>query len=153
MERWIYQPGSLHAQTTTFIDRDGIERAHYTESRSDDGLALPVAQYIEILNKARRPGSPEFALYTWEEIAPQLRAAQDGAYVAPWKEITEERFHDMLNVLPPERWERVRGVSIFRMSERTCGDITSHFAQRGQRYFEGSFRVTPYDELLATLPA
>ena len=52
-------------------------------------------------------------------------------------EVTEERFDEMLNVLPPINWVRsAAGETSFKMIERTYGNITTIFARIGNRYFE-----------------
>lgn len=50
-------------------------------------------------------------------------------------EVTEERFMDALNVLPPVGWTTRNGVESFRISERLWGNITDIYARRGDRYF------------------
>lgn len=56
---------------------------------------------------------------------------------APAKEITEERYQDMLEVLPPCKWTSpARGCSVFHVSERLSKNIVSWFVQVGSRFFE-----------------
>lgn len=50
-------------------------------------------------------------------------------------EITEERFNDALNVLPPVGWTTRQGVESFRISERIWGNLTDIYARAGDRYF------------------
>lgn len=54
---------------------------------------------------------------------------------APW-EIDEVRFDEMLNVLPPCRWQRGDHLEWFHMSERLSGNIVTWFGRVGRRYFE-----------------
>lgn len=51
------------------------------------------------------------------------------------KEITEDQFHEMLNVLPPMNWERHAGFESFLMCEFTSGVYTEQYARRGDKYF------------------
>lgn len=44
------------------------------------------------------------------------------------EEITEERFEEMLNVLPPIKWTRRDGVEMFCMSEMWTGSYTNQYA-------------------------
>ncbi|MGH1472681.1 MAG: DUF1419 domain-containing protein [Cellvibrionaceae bacterium] len=63
-----------------------------------------------------------------------------------WKEISEERYEELLSVLPPEKWER----GVFRMSEYTSGTITLHVVEMGGRFFEAEKPATStYDEYLS----
>ncbi len=63
----------------------------------------------------------------------------------PLTEITEEYWWEMLEVLPPEKWETVMGVEIFRMMEYYTGNVTHHFIRMSHngrdRFFEGFFTI------------
>jgi len=155
---FIYQPGSTHIQGHTFTDAAGVVRVAYTETLkyANDGSftveapALTLSEYIDKHNAERNPNkSAPFIAAFWEEVEPQLEAAQDFEYIRPWKEIDDERWDEMLNVLPPEKWQTVRGVNIFRMSEYYTSNITTHFAKLGGRYFERQCRTTEKYETLA----
>ena len=69
------------------------------------------------------------------EACELVREWRRAHYCKPIEEITEERFDDMLNVLPPENWQRGGGLSIFRMSEYMTGSITGHYLSMQGRYF------------------
>lgn len=43
--------------------------------------------------------------------------------------VSEERWDEMLNVLPPERWVRGEGSQSFRMSEELAGNISSYWVK------------------------
>jgi hypothetical protein len=75
----------------------------------------------------REAGSPELQIMTLDAALPLMEEAQKSKYCGNWQEITEEDWHDALEVLPPEKWETVRGVNIFRMSEYLAGNITAHY--------------------------
>lgn len=45
----------------------------------------------------------------------------------PLQEITEERFHEQLNVLPPIKWCTIDGIEMFCMSEMLTGCYTSQY--------------------------
>jgi hypothetical protein len=66
------------------------------------------------------------------------------SYILPVSEITEERFNDMLEVLPPLNWHfnEAGGAQSFKLAEMYCGNITQIFAQYGNRYFEFRDRET-----------
>ena len=57
-------------------------------------------------------------------------------YRTPPVEVTEERFWDMLEVLPPCRWVHNHNHETFYVSERITMNIVSHFIRIGKRYFE-----------------
>ena len=52
------------------------------------------------------------------------------------RSITAGRYDEMLNVLPPCKWENYGGYSCFHISERLRGNIVSWFAKIGDSYFE-----------------
>ncbi len=60
-------------------------------------------------------------------------------------EVSEERFNDALNVLPPVGWTTRSGVESFRISERIWGSITDIYARLGDRYFvlSDDIRLSP----------
>ena len=51
-------------------------------------------------------------------------------------EVTEARFMDALNVLPPVGWTTRQGVESFRIPERLWGSLTDIYARLGDRYFK-----------------
>ena len=57
-------------------------------------------------------------------------------------EITEERWDEMLGVLPPVAWKNDGAHESFKISERTAGSITAIFVRIGDRYFELSDTIT-----------
>ena len=66
------------------------------------------------------------------------RTAERTHYLSePLKEITAERFHEMLEILPPVVWQHRDGVERFMVSEALSGTYHSQFATCHGRYFEG----------------
>lgn len=133
---YIYQPGRPGCQTSVTTDATGAQWADFHRPRK---LA---ADYVAELNAKRAPGSPAFEILTYEEMEPMIAAAEEARYIHPWKEITAERWHEMLNILPPQKWQTVAGVELFRMMEYTTGNITAHFARVNGRHFTGERRST-----------
>ena len=65
-------------------------------------------------------------------------------------EITEDRWMEMLEVLPPVSWKRGANAETFKLSERTYGAITAIFCRIGDRYFELSDDIhRPHDAIVA----
>jgi hypothetical protein len=91
--------------------------------------------------KERYPQAVEMPMGKAMEL---ISIKEDKEYLKDWKEITEERFNDMLECLPPEKWERNALGQMFRMCEYYTGNITSHFAEINGRYFEAKRRTGPY---------
>lgn len=42
----------------------------------------------------------------------------------------------MLEVLPPSRWQNIRGASVFHVCERIHNNLVSWFVQLGNKYYE-----------------
>lgn len=68
------------------------------------------------------------------------------------EEISIERWEEMLEVLPPCRWNTYAGYSGFHVSERYTGDLVSwYFKKNGKAYtFMDSCFLT-YDQIAAKL--
>ncbi len=77
-------------------------------------------------------------------------AAKEAAMIHPPAPITAERFEEMLNVLPPQRWKRFDGWETFEMCEHLSGNITAIFCRIGSDYFELTDRAgTPPETIRA----
>jgi len=53
----------------------------------------------------------------------------------PLMAVTEERFNEMLNVLPPLYWTTISGVEMFCMSEMYTSSYTTQYAKAGDKYY------------------
>ena len=65
-------------------------------------------------------------------------------------EETEDEYNYALGCLPPEKFERVKSFSIFRMSEYYTDNITSHHINYGDRYFTAKYRTTTTYQSIAS---
>jgi hypothetical protein len=87
------------------------------------------------------------------ELEDVARASEDAVRTAP-VEVNEERWMDMLEVLPPLKWTGRGGTESFRISEMTYNSVTTTFVRIGKRYFEMSERVTvTHEDLVAAVRA
>lgn len=78
-------------------------------------------------------------------VLPIAEAAQryEDGFRSPPVEITEERWNEMLGILPPVGWKHGEPDSeSFKISELTAGRVTAIFVRIGQRYFEFSDLIT-----------
>ena len=140
----IFQRGACHFENTAHTTRDGRLVAALTTPRQC------AWEYLAEKNAARKPEDAVFEIKEIEAAWELVNQAQGEKYLSEWQEITPDRWDDMLNILPPEKWQTVAGVEIFRMSERLTGNITAHFARIGERYFEASRRTSEdYGDLAA----
>ena len=96
--------------------------------------------------------------YNLKDACELIDAACVEKYVAAWKEVSEERYWEMLEVLPPEEFTRFtddynmirqkgvgciegEAITIFRLCEYQAGDITAHFATTGGKYYESCLKI------------
>lgn len=96
-----------------------------------DGRGMYSRETLEQV-RLRYPGAEERELGAWTE-------EKERALCTPAKPITKERFNEMLEVLPPQRWQIGRNCESFEMCEHTSGRVTAIFCRFGPRYysFEG----------------
>lgn len=59
----------------------------------------------------------------------------------PLQEVTEEKFHEMLGMLPPADWHTAGGVNRFCMCEMQFNRITMQYAAAGGRHFAKFVRL------------
>ena len=83
------------------------------------------------LETARAEYSPEVI----ECCVDWAHEQSENACKKPVREITEERFDDALNCLPPASWVRSVGVQSFHMCEMWSGSISDIFVKIGGRFF------------------
>lgn len=71
---------------------------------------------------------------------------ENGLKTAP-AQISEARYWEMLEILPPCRWHTAGGFEIFHVSEHLTGDLVSWFAHRTGTYWEwtDSCRISSHD--------
>jgi len=111
-----------------------------------DGLGLWGTETLEQI-QAQYPG----AVVIGFDIACEMidKANAERYHVGRFEKITEDRFLEMLECLPPMNWHIERGAESFLMSELTCGNITLAFVRSGKEYFEGYVLTgTSHDTLL-----
>lgn len=110
----LYSPGSDRVRTEL---KDG--RCRYTGKSAAEIMAED--ESLQVMS--------------WEEVEPLLDEAWQKKYCSEPEQITEERFDEMLNILPPCRWVRGYGVESFYLSERLAGNIVSIFCRIGKTYW------------------
>ena len=82
-----------------------------------------------------------------EEFSAKVKEWED-KLCGDWKEISEERYEEMLDILPPVAWYN----GGFFMSERFTGNISAFLQKWGGKYYESLQRMsTPRNEIIASL--
>ncbi|MCR9254744.1 MAG: hypothetical protein NXI16_01460 [Alphaproteobacteria bacterium] len=85
---------------------------------------------------------------TDEQFTDKLNAYHQSLITRP-EEITEERWFDLLECLPPARWHRHRGVEMFHMSERITDNIVQWCAKLNGKFYGWQDRDDEESETLA----
>jgi hypothetical protein len=123
---------------------------HYLETASSESPPRNFSgetfdDMIERLNSELADGQEPYQVMPIDDACEMIYQVNRAKYCGPWKEIDEETWWDALEVLPPEKWQTVSGVEIFRLMEYLTGTITAHYARLGTRYFVRNISInTPY---------
>lgn len=80
-----------------------------------------VEQFKVYLEQAK---NKEYQIMTYEEF---LQMEREHYINSPMTKITEEKFMEMLNVLPPMKWCTIQGIEMFCISEMLTGTYTSQY--------------------------
>ena len=133
----IYKEGEEYVKTTVTNGK-----CDYTGALNDLAKDYTVEQYLKKLEDG-------YSCIPLDEAIEKITAIRTDKYIKPWDEITEVRYAEMLEVLPPEKWLSVNGVNIFRLCEYTDSTITMHFGSINGRYFQAHKFITDRYEKLA----
>jgi len=107
-------------------------------------------QTLEELKNKYPKDAPYMMILTSDQTDKIVKEKTYEAFrVWQWTETTEEEYMDMLEVLPPEKWERTKDMSIFRMCEYQTWSITRHYKKVfyedwNHKYYTGNFDVSSY---------
>jgi len=92
--------------------------------------------YVEENKKEYQAKHPELELISFGKALELSQQADRKKYEAGVvKEITEERFDEMLNVLPPDNWINYSTNESFRICEDLTGELSNFYI----RVFDGDF--------------
>ena len=84
-----------------------------------------------------------------QETLDRLDCEYEETLVTEPTPITEERFNEMLDILPPCRWTTIAGVEIFHISERIRGSLVAWHGKTGGRCFSFNDRTQRTDSEIA----
>jgi Protein of unknown function (DUF1419) len=94
--------------------------------------------------------------YPGAQLAPldRVHAESCAMFRSPPVEITEEKFQEMLEVLPPKGWVNHGRTETFKLAEHTYGPITAIFCRIGEKYYTlKDDSSTPHDTIVAMVTA
>lgn len=125
----IYKEGELHVQTSIHpITRNCLYSGKHESGYHEDG----------------------FVTLSIEDAEKRIMIAENKKLIPEsFSEITKDEFENALECLPPQKWLRHNGGSIFRMCEYYTSNITTHFVEHKNRFFKALRRTTtPYSEII-----
>lgn len=82
----------------------------------------------------RNAGKQYSSPVTWEEYDKVIQVWEDHKTAQPAEIIDAATFNEMLNILPPCRWNTYAGINAFHISERIAGDLVHWYASHGGNY-------------------
>lgn len=95
---------------------------------------------------------PNVCILTYEQVNDQIDEALKEKYpLLDAKEITEEKYYEMLECLPPMQYKTGAKAITFKLEEMTCGNITSGFLhlKSNDKYYQMNVRYkTTHDEMV-----
>jgi hypothetical protein len=124
----------------------------YVIRKADEfhGIAFTVLEdgIVPLSKKTRAEyETDEYEILSTDEFVKKVNAFFDQV-CGKWKEITEERYDEMLNILPPLKWTR----GGFYVSEAYTLDIYSFYQRYQGHYYHALFRITtPRGKILESL--
>lgn len=138
IEKVFHVPGNIYIEDSARPDATGVYRSRCRGHTIEE----------------MRVKAPGVLLRSWDEAMPEIKAAERAVYARPPKGITAEQFDEMLNVLPPMKWERRGASESFMICEATTGSLRSIFCRVGDKFYEmcDETRLT-HDEILARVAA
>jgi hypothetical protein len=81
------------------------------------------------------PARSSLKLVSDEEFTKML-AEYNQSLISEPKEITRERYWEMLEILPPCKWTKGLAWESFHISERLTNNLVSWFVNDGDKYYE-----------------
>ena len=109
----------------------GAKRAIDCVAYREDGTPISMINHLTLEELRTRDNNPAIVIMGFDQLLGDIES--DYLNQAPTK-IDEEKFCEMLEILPPVRWHRYRSEESFQMSEHTNGRITEAFIRLGDDY-------------------
>lgn len=89
----------------------------------------------QILEDCIRNGYKNTVFLTLEECEIRLEQWERKRFYKPYEEINEEKYYEMAYELPPFRFERINGSTIFRFAEATYGIWRNVYIYKTGKYY------------------
>jgi hypothetical protein len=135
---YIIKKGPFYGSTQSIIytDAQGVERVAYSGKprvmQGDTVLdaGAPDLTWLEYI--AERGDNFERIS---EAQLDKLMQAHFDSLKSPPQAISKERFWELLECLPPSRWQNISGAEVFHVSERLSGNLVQWCARIGANHY------------------
>jgi len=98
-----------------------------------DAVSTPeAAEALRVRCVEKEPGKEWIVSEDWKAFEAEASAR----FMTGPEKIDSERWHDMLNIMPPLLWTNNGGLETFMICEATYGSIHTQFGRVGDRYAE-----------------
>lgn len=144
--KYLIDPAKFRgvAESTVTTREDGRETVDYSGALyNHNGPDLTLAEYNALKGTA-------FIVASWDEfesyLQPYLQSLQ-----GPFEEISQDRYEDALEVLPPRRWTRKAGSpEFFFLGETFTYNLASLYVQwKGKYYTALRDMTTPAEKIIS----
>ena len=122
----VETPFPGHVQTMVYYFNDESHYVAYSQGQTLD-------EYMA--ERAENPMAKDLTEVS-SEAADKLFEDYENSLITQPVEVTEERWEDMLNVLPPCRWGNYGGYNAFHVSEHLTGSLVNWFVRTGDKFYE-----------------
>lgn len=133
----LYTAGDIGIHACVITDADGIQRLQYSRETVADFMTA----------------NPDAKLMTLDDAVDLIQAEQIKRFCTGIKEITAERFWEMLEVLPPAKWRNDGNMEIFHNPEHIVADLVDWFIRVNDRYFTVCLNSTTDRQLILSMAA
>ena len=116
-----------------FVVKKNMPYNGSVQSTISDGIHVDYSGGLTLEEYSQKKGV-EFEAIRWEELQPRMETFYQSLITEP-DEIDEDTYVDMLEVLPPCRYQMKDGITMFHMSERMIGTIVTWYVNFKNRYF------------------
>lgn len=123
-------PFEGYCQNVAHECNDGEFRAYYTKSEvlyKGHTVNMTLQEYME--------KNGENLTVVTEAQFNEMLAQHYADLVTEPQEVEEDYFIDMLEVLPPSRWNNIDGVEFFHVSERLTGNLVTWLAKYDGKHY------------------
>lgn len=114
---------------TNLVIHDAPFNGSYSELyKTEIGEFYAELPFMALLEMDKVLSSGQYAVTHKDDLSALIQGYNNRYTECPPKAISQARFNDMLETLPPQRWCNIAGFEVFHMSELLTGDVAMWFA-------------------------